>query len=138
MPAKMYKVELTGDEQAELEALTRKGKISARKMKRAQILMKAALGWRDAEIVRALAVSRTMVERTRKRFVEGGLARGLMKINAQARGENWTSELKCSLLLWRAVNVLITRRAGVCDCWLTSWWNWGWSRASLTKQCARY
>ena len=77
MPVKMDKVELNGDEQAELEALTRKGKISARKMERAQIMLKAALGWRDEEIVRALSVSRTMVERTRKRFVEGGLACGL-------------------------------------------------------------
>lgn len=77
MPAKIYKVDLNADERRALEVLTRKGKVSARKMKRAQILMKADEGWRDEEIVTALSVSRTMVERTRRRFVEGGLERGL-------------------------------------------------------------
>ncbi len=77
MPAKLYKVDLTGSEQTELEGLTRKGKVSARKMKRAQILLKAAEGWRDEDIMLALSTSRSTVERTRRRFVEGGLARAL-------------------------------------------------------------
>ncbi len=51
MPAKVYRVDLTGSERDELEQLTRKGKVSARKMKRAQILLKAAEGWRDEEIM---------------------------------------------------------------------------------------
>src|SRR5712691_3768851 len=77
MPAKIYKVELSAEERAELEGLTRKGKVGARKMKRAQILLKAAEGWRDEAIMIALSVSRSTVERTRRRFVEGGLERGL-------------------------------------------------------------
>jgi transposase len=103
MPAKIYKVDLSADEQGELEALTRKGKVSARKMKRAQILLKAALGWRDEEIVIALSVSRTMVEHTRKRFVEGGLERGLnedarpgQKRKLDGRGEAQLIALACS------------------------------------------
>ncbi len=77
MPAKLYRVDLTASEQTELEALTRKGKVSARKMKRAQILLKAAQGWRDEDIMVALSTSRSTVERTRRRFVEGGLKRAL-------------------------------------------------------------
>lgn len=58
-------------------ALTQKGKIGARTMKRAQILLKADEGWKDADIVSALDTSRPTVERTRRRFVEEGLTKAL-------------------------------------------------------------
>jgi transposase len=77
MPAKLYRVDLKADEREALERLTRKGKISARKMKRAQILLKAADGLKDEEIIQALLVNHSTVERTRRRFVEGGLERAL-------------------------------------------------------------
>ncbi len=77
MPAKLYRVDLTDKEHIELERLTRQGKVSARKMKRAQILLKAAMDWRDEDIMAALDTSRSTVERTRRRFVEGGLAKAL-------------------------------------------------------------
>ena len=77
MPKKRYLVELTTEEEAELQTLTRKGEVRARKMKRAQVLLKAHQGATDAEIMAALGVSRPMVERLRKRFVEGGLERAL-------------------------------------------------------------
>jgi transposase len=77
MPKKRYLVELTATEEAELQVLTRRGEVRARKMKRAQVLLKAHQGATDAEIMAALGVSRPMVERLRKRFVEGGLERAL-------------------------------------------------------------
>ena len=77
MPKKRYIVNLTADEREALVVLTSKGEIRARKMKRAQILLKADQGATDAEIVAALGVSRPCVERLRQRFVEGGLERGL-------------------------------------------------------------
>ena len=77
MPRKRYIVKLTPEERAELEALTRKGQVRARKMKRAQILLKADTGATDAQIVAALDASRPCIERVRKRFVEGGLDRAL-------------------------------------------------------------
>lgn len=77
MPKKKYIVDLTEAELAELRDLTRKGTLKARKMKRAQILLKANDGLTDAEIVEALEVSRPCVERVRRRFVSGGLARAL-------------------------------------------------------------
>jgi transposase len=77
MPKKRYIVDLTLEEREELHALTRKGEVRARKMKRAQILLKADQGATDAEITAALGVSRPCVERLRKRFVEGGLVRAL-------------------------------------------------------------
>jgi transposase len=51
-------------------------------MKRAQILLKAADGLRDEAIMHALSTSRSTVERTRRRFVEGGLERA---VNEEAR-----------------------------------------------------
>ena len=77
MPAKKYIVELTDEERQELLRLTKAGELSVRKMKRAQILLKADENWKDQAIMAALNVSRPTVERTRKRYVEGGLEKGL-------------------------------------------------------------
>ena len=77
MPAKKYIVTLTIVERQELLTLTRAGELSARKMKRAQILLKADENWRDKDIIEALNTSRSTVERSRKRYVEGGLEKAL-------------------------------------------------------------
>lgn len=77
MPAKKYIIDLTETERVELVALTSKGTVRARKMKRAQILLKAHDGLTDAGIGAALGVSRPCIERVRQRFVEGGLPRAL-------------------------------------------------------------
>lgn len=77
MPAKKYIVTLTKEERQRLLKLTGSGELSARKMKRALILLRADEGWKDKEIVAALNTSRPTVERTRKRYVEGGLDKGL-------------------------------------------------------------
>jgi transposase len=70
---KKYIVELTEEERASLLALTRKGKVRARKLKRAQILLLADEGKPDNEIAAALHVGRSTVERTRQKLVEHGL-----------------------------------------------------------------
>ena len=77
MPAKKYRVKLETDERNYLLEITSKGAIGARKMKRAQILLKADEGWKDEQIIKALNTSRSTVERSRKRFVEGGLDKAL-------------------------------------------------------------
>lgn len=77
MPKKKYLVKLSEDERQSLLGITRKGKINARKMKRALILLKADEGLSDPAIMAALNVSRPCVERTRKRLVEGGLEKAL-------------------------------------------------------------
>ncbi len=71
--AKRYLVDLTDDERATLTALTRKGKVAARRLKRAQILLAAADGTSDEAIAATVRCSVATVERTRKRFVTGGL-----------------------------------------------------------------
>ncbi len=73
MPKKEYLVKLTDEERATLLALTRKGTIAARKLARAHILRLADEGKQDAEIVTALGVGLSTVERTRKKYAEAGL-----------------------------------------------------------------
>lgn len=103
MPAKRYIVDLTEGERKELEELTSKGTQSVRKVRRAQVLLKADEGWKDREIIEALNSSRSMVERTRRRFVEGGLERALnedprpgAKRKLDGRAEAYLIALTCS------------------------------------------
>jgi transposase len=77
MPRKVYLINLTDEERQMLFEMTRKGKINARKLKRAMILLKADEGLTDPQIMAALNVSRPCVERIRKRFVSDGLQRAL-------------------------------------------------------------
>ena len=77
MPKKRYIINLTGEEREELLKFTSRGEIKARKMKRAQILLKADEGLKDREIMGALNVSRPTAERIRKRYVVGGLEKAL-------------------------------------------------------------
>jgi len=104
MPAKKYIVKLTDEERQHLLDLTSKGTIGARKMKRAQILLKADEGLKDEEIVVALNTSRPTVERIRKRFVQGNLDKGLnddprpggAKVKLDGRAEAQLIALVCS------------------------------------------
>jgi transposase len=75
--AKKYIVELTTDEKKQLLDLTRRGKTSARKLKRAQILLLADEGKIDETICEGLQVGLATVERVRKRFVLEGLEAAL-------------------------------------------------------------
>jgi transposase len=103
MPKKLYIVNLTTEERTELDVLTRRGKVSARKLTRARILLKADEGWKDEQIIAALNCSDSTVERTRKRFVEGGLPKALnedprpgAKRKLDGRGEAHLIALTCS------------------------------------------
>jgi transposase len=72
-----YHVGLTEAERRELATLTSGGKHSARKLKRAQILLAADAGLSDSEIATAVAVGGSTVYRTKRRFVEGNLEAAL-------------------------------------------------------------
>ena len=74
---KKYVVELTDEERAQLIDLTSKGSTSARKIKRAHILLLAEAGKTDLEISQSLHTSVSTVERIRENFVENSLDRAL-------------------------------------------------------------
>ena len=70
-------MELSPEERSELELFTRRGTVSARRMKRALALLAADDGDRDEQIADKVRVHRTTVEEIRKRFVEEGLVAAL-------------------------------------------------------------
>jgi transposase len=74
---KKYIVTLADDERAQLLALTKRGKVSARRLSRTHILLQADTGLSDDAIAQALHIGTATVERIRKRFVEDGLEAAL-------------------------------------------------------------
>ena len=75
MTAKRYRVTLTEAERGVLAGLLSRGKADVRRLKHAQVLLKADAseagpGWPDARIAEAVAVGVATVERVRRRFVE--------------------------------------------------------------------
>ena len=73
MPKKLYVVDLTPEERADLLGLLKRGSAPARRLTRARVLLLADEGRTDEDISEALHTSRPTVERLRKRFVDGGL-----------------------------------------------------------------
>jgi len=103
MPAKKYIVKLTDEERQTLLELISRGEVRARTMKRAQILLKADEGLKDADIMNVLNTSRPTVERIRKRFVEGNIDKALYddprpggKTKLDGRAEAELIALACS------------------------------------------
>jgi transposase len=74
---KKYLVKLTEAERVQLESMTRGGKTSARRLKRALVLLGADDGGKDAEVAAKARVSTGTVERLRQRFFEEGLQAAL-------------------------------------------------------------
>ena len=79
---KKYRVTLTDSEREELDNLLSRGKADVRKLKHAQVLLKADAApggpnWTDARIAEAIDVGVATVERLRQRFIEDGLAAAL-------------------------------------------------------------
>src|SRR5512135_775990 len=72
-----YRVELSEAERVGLGTLLSGGKHSARKLKRAQILLAADAGAGDEEIARTVGVGGSTVLRTKRRFVLGNLEAAL-------------------------------------------------------------
>lgn len=70
---KQYIVTLTAEERGKLLGFIKKGKPSARKVARANILLLAHEGRIAAEIAASLHVGTATLERVRKKFIDGGV-----------------------------------------------------------------
>jgi transposase len=66
-------VTLSEEEQRTLETFVHRGKVNARTLTRARILLKSAEGWSTAELAAAFDVCEATVTNVRRRFTEGGL-----------------------------------------------------------------
>lgn len=77
---KKYIVRLTSEERGRLKALVSKGRASARKIGRAQVLLKVDVDgprWTDEQAAEAFSIRANTVADIRRRFVEEGLDRAL-------------------------------------------------------------
>lgn len=77
-----YRVTLTEEERNELESLTKRGRVEARKFVHTRVLLLCDAGpegpaWKVADVAAALGVSSRSIEHLKKRFVEEGLAAAL-------------------------------------------------------------
>ena len=72
-----YRVTLSREERAELQAMVSGGQAAVRKVKRAQILLAAEAGTHAEKIARIVGVGTSTVYRTKQRFVEEGFEQAL-------------------------------------------------------------
>lgn len=90
MPAKKYIVTLREEERKELLEYVKENKGNKRQKTRVLILLRADEGMKDADIVTAIGVGISTVERTRQRFVEGNIE-GVLKEAPRTRTKNITA-----------------------------------------------
>jgi transposase len=98
--AKKYLVTLTDEERESLLAMTKKGSLAARKLRRAHILLQADTGATDDAIARALHSGTATVERIRKRFVEGGVEAALTERPRPGGKAKLDGKAEATLLAW--------------------------------------
>jgi transposase len=97
MPVK-YTVNLTQEEHQQLIDLTKKGKTSARVVKRAQILLLADQGYQDEAIASILMVGESTVHRTRQRYVEEGVELALSERPRKGREKKLSPQAEAFLI----------------------------------------
>jgi hypothetical protein len=134
--AKRYLVTLNEDERAYLLALTKKGKIAARKLTRAHILHQADARVVDTAIATALHVGTATVERIRKRFVEECMEAAPSERPRPGGDASCRASKKLFSSRWPVVQLLMSSRAGPCNYWPTNWLNCGRSSRFRMRRCA--
>lgn len=100
---KKYIVELTGEERADLDALVKRGKSTASRIRRANILLKVdqgecGPGWTDSQIVDVFDCSIANVERLRKRWVELGTEQALEREKRKPRQSKLDGDAEAVLI----------------------------------------
>lgn len=88
---KKHIVKLTSSQQQQLLDIIKKGKSSAREIRRAHTLLMAHEGKTDEAIAKTLHVSIATVERTRKQFVEENMAATLKERPRSGKPRKLTS-----------------------------------------------
>jgi len=96
--SKKWKVKLRSDQRKKLLRIVRAGKHKSREILYAHILLKAAKGWNDQNIADAFVTSTKTVQRTRQRFVEGGLKAAFTEEPRPGQPPKLTSEQEILLI----------------------------------------
>lgn len=95
---KKWTVQLTTEERNELENIVKKGKSSARVIRRAQTLLFATEGKTDIEISSLLRCGESSVYSTRRVFCEHGLNQSLNEKPRSGRPEKLVGKTKAHLI----------------------------------------
>lgn len=95
---KKWSVQLTVEERGELENVVKKGKSSARIIRRAQTLLFAAEGKTDHEISSLLRYSEPSVYNTRRAYYEHGLKQALNEKARSGRPKKLVGKAKAHLI----------------------------------------
>ncbi len=139
-----YRVNLSQDQRERLLDLARRGKSSARKVKRSLILCKADEGLAGQQVSEALLVSPSTVYRVR--LCTGSVGASLRKerrvSSTSGRGLDSGASLmgskKPTWWLWPAAKPPKGIPTGRCNCWPTRWSNWSSPTPFPWKRCGRY
>ncbi len=137
MPAKLYRVNLTQSERQQLLDIARKGKSSARKVKRSLILCKADEGLTDQQVSQALLVGPSTVSRVRRRFVEEGLESALKERPRPGQRRKLDGKQEAHLVAVACTPRPKAAPTGPCGCWRTRWWHWNSPTPSPRRRSAR-
>ena len=137
MPALKYKVELNETARTHLKQIASRGEASARKVKRALVLLKADEGLPDRDIASGLLISASTVGRVRTRFVKEGLDSALNERPRPGQKRKLDGRQEAHLIAVACSDAPEGMRIGRCNCLLTRWWRWGLPRASPLRRCAR-
>jgi transposase len=95
---KKWIIHLNSEERKKLEAVTKKGKSSARTIRRAQTLLFAAEGKENKEIAALLKCAESSVYCTRRRYCEEGLEMALQEKPRSGRPEKLVGKSKAHLI----------------------------------------
>jgi hypothetical protein len=125
---KVYVVDLTSEEREELLGLLKGGQEArVRKTNRTRILLLADEGRTDEDIAEALLTSVSTVERTRRRFVEGGPGGHWRRPRPPAASESSTAARKHTSWPSRVATRPRGASGGRCNSWPRGWWRSAWS-----------
>ena len=97
---KRYIVDLTAEERNQVHTLCHAGKVSARKLNRAHVLLLADEDTLDTEIAETLHIGLSTVERIRKRFVEQGLEGALSEHPRPGAKRKLDGKAEATLVAW--------------------------------------
>jgi len=95
---KKWSVHLTDDERSELESIVKKGKSSAREIRRAQTLLLADEKKSDREIALLLRCSEPSIYNTRRAYHKCGLQQSLKEKARSGRPEKLVGKAKAHLI----------------------------------------
>lgn len=91
-------ITLSSQEKNQLREITRKGKHSARVIKRARVLLKSESGLTDQEIADQIDSAISTVERIRYRFFKGGIERALYDAYRSGQPEKLNAKAEAHLI----------------------------------------